>query len=133
MDGISVAAPQLRFGMPSQEAIMTWRALVAFALLGAVASPASAAVPPGMRWMVTHDGDRIATMPVKNSTAAPLRIEGKVLAIDPQHGSFLLGTDAGMIALRADPEDLAALQVGQTLEVEVVDDESPDDPASTWR
>src|SRR4029453_4993608 len=119
--------------MPSKEAIMTWRALVAFALLGAVASPASAAVPPGMRWMVTHDGDRIATTPVNNSTAAPPRIGGKVLGIDPQHGSFLLGTDAGMIALRANPEDLAALQVGQTLVVEMVDDESPNDPASTWR
>ena len=107
---------------------MTWRALVAFALLGAVASPASAVTPPGMRGMSTHDGDRIATMPVNDSAAAPQRIVGKVLAIDPQHGSFLLGTDAGMIALRADPEDLAEL-----LEVEVVDDEAPNDPASTWR
>jgi hypothetical protein len=83
--------------------------------------------------MITYDGGRIAAMPVNDGTAAPLRVEGKVLAIDPQHGSFLLGTDAGMIALRADPEDLAGLQVGQTLEVEIVDDESPNDPASTWR
>jgi len=73
--------------------------------------------------MITHDGDRIAAMPVNDDTAAPSQVEGKVLAIDPQHGSFLLGTDAGMIALRADPEDLALLQVGQTLEVEMVDDE----------
>ena len=112
---------------------MTWRALIAFALLGGVASPASAVAPPGMRWMITHNGDRIAAMPVNDDIAAPDRVEGKVLAIDPQHGSFLLGTDAGMIALRADPEDLAELQVGQTLEVEMVDDESPNDPASTWR
>jgi hypothetical protein len=83
--------------------------------------------------MITHDGDRIAAMPVNNGTAAPTRIVGKVLAIDPQHGSLLLGTDAGMIALRADPQDIAELQVGQTLEVEIVDDESPNDPASTWR
>jgi hypothetical protein len=33
-----------------------------------------------------------------------------------------------MIALWADPADLAELQVGQTLEVEVVDDESPNYP-----
>jgi hypothetical protein len=112
----------------AKEATMTWRALVAFALLGAVASPASAAAPPGMRWMSTHDGDRIAAMPVNNDAAAPDRIDGKVLAIDPQHGSFLLGTDAGMIALRADPEDLAELQIGQTLEVEIIDDESPNYP-----
>ena len=112
---------------------MICRVLVAVALLGAVASPASAVTPPGMRGMRTHDGDRIATMPMNDSAAAPQRIVGKVLAIDPQHGSFLLGTDAGMIALRADPEDLAELQVGQTLEVEVVDDEAPNDPASTWR
>jgi hypothetical protein len=31
-----------------------------------------------------------------------------------------------MIAPRADPEDFAELQLGQTLEVEIVDDESPD-------
>jgi hypothetical protein len=41
-------------------------------------------------------------------------------------------------ALRADPEDLAGLRVGQTLEVEIIDDESPDNespngPASTGR
>jgi hypothetical protein len=119
--------------MPSKEAIMTCRALVAFALLGAAASPASAVAPPGMRWMITHDGDRIAAMPVDDGTVAPARVEGKVLAIDPQHGSFLLGTDAGMIALRADPEDLAGLRVGQTLEVDMVDDESLNDPATTWR
>jgi hypothetical protein len=102
---------------------MTRRALIAFALLGAVTSPASAEAPPGMRYMVTHDVDRIAAMPVNDDAAAPGRIEGKVLAIDPQHGSFLLGTDFGMIALRADPEDLALLKVGQTLEVEMIDDE----------
>lgn len=107
---------------------MTWRVLAAFALLGAVASPAAAVAPPGIRWMITHDGDRIAAMPVNGDTAAPDRVEGKVLAIDPQHGSFLLGTDAGMIALWADPLDLAELQVGQTLEVEMVDDESPNYP-----
>jgi hypothetical protein len=114
----------------AKEVIMTWRALVAFALLGAVASPASAVAPPGMRWMITHDGDRIAAMPANDDTAAPGRVEGKVLAIDPQHGTFLLGTDAGMIALRADPEDLAELQVGQALEVEIVDDEPTGDQAA---
>jgi len=110
----------------AKEVIMTWRALVAFALVGAVASPASAVAPPGMRWMITHDGDRIAATPVNDDAAAPDRVEGKVLAIDPRHGSFLLGTDAGMIALYADVTDLANLQIGQTLEVEMVDDENPD-------
>jgi hypothetical protein len=109
--------------MTSKEAIMTCRALVAIVLLGAVASPASAVAPPAMKRTITHDGDRIAAMPVNDDAAAPARIEGTVLAIDPQHGSFLLGTDSGMIALRADPEDLALLQVGQTLEVEMIDDE----------
>jgi hypothetical protein len=77
----------------------------------------------GVRWMITHDGDRIAATPVNYDATAPDRIEGKVLAVDPQHGSFLLGTDAGMIALYADAQDLAEPQVGQTLEVEVVDGE----------
>ena len=109
---------------------MILRSLVAFALLAAVASPASGVAPPGTRWMLTHDGGRIAAIPVNDDTAAPDRVEGKVLAIDPQHGSFLLGTDAGMMALWADPKDLAELQVGQTLEVEVVDDESPNYPTA---
>jgi hypothetical protein len=104
---------------------MTRKALVAFALLGAIASPASAVAPPGVRWMITHDGYRTAATPVNDDAAAPDRIEGKVLAVDPQLGSFLLGTDAGMIALYADAQDLAELQVGQTLEVEVVDGEPP--------
>jgi hypothetical protein len=104
---------------------MIGRTLIAFTLLGVAASPAVAFAPPGMRWMINHDGDRIAATPVNEGAAAPDRIEGKVLAIDPQHGSFLLGTDAGMIALYADAQDLAELQVGQTLEVEVVDGEPP--------
>jgi hypothetical protein len=80
--------------------------------------------------MIAHDGDRIAAMPVNGDAAVPDRVEGKVLAVDPQHGSFLLGTDVGMIALWAGPQDLAELQVGQTLEVEMVDDESPNYPTT---
>lgn len=70
--------------------------------------------------------------PVNDDAAAPDRTEGKVLAIDPQHGSFLLGTDAGMIALWAGPQDLADLQVGQTVEVELVNDESPNYPKTRY-
>jgi hypothetical protein len=107
---------------------MIRKTLIAFALLGVTASPAAAVAPPGMRWMTSHDGDRIAAIPVNGDAETADRVEGKVLAVDPQHGSFLLGTDAGMIALWADPADLAELQVGQTLEVEVVGDESPNYP-----
>jgi hypothetical protein len=35
-----------------------------------------------------------------------------------------------MIALWAQPKDLAELQVGQSLEVELVDDESPNYPTT---
>jgi hypothetical protein len=69
-------------------------------------------------------GYLVAPTPLQHDAAAPDRLEGKVLAIDPRFGGFLLGTDAGTIALRAEPEDLAQMQIGQTLEVEVVDDES---------
>src|SRR4030095_6376903 len=103
---------------------MTRKALIALALLGAVATPAAAGAPPGPTWIIVQEGARIAAMRVNDDAATPDRVEGKVLAIDPQHGSFLLGTDAGMIALWADPHDLADLQVGQTLEVEIIDDES---------
>jgi hypothetical protein len=98
---------------------MTWRAVAALALLGAFASPALAVAPPGMRWMISHDGDRIAAMPLDDDSAASDRVEGKVLAVDPQHGRFLLGTDAGMIAMRTTSEDIAEMQIGQTLEVEM--------------
>ena len=99
---------------------MIQKTLLAFALLGVAASPAGAVAPPGMRWMINHGGDRIAATPVNGGAASGGRLDGEILAVDPQHGSFLLGTDAGMIALRADPTNLTELQVGQTLEVDVV-------------
>jgi hypothetical protein len=123
MGGISIAT--LRLGIRTREAIMFRRVVGAFALLVATASSASAVAPPGTRWMINHAGDRIAAMPMHEVTAVPQRIEGKVLAIDPHYGGFLLGTDAGILALRADAKDLDELQIGQTLEVELVEDESP--------
>lgn len=108
---------------------MSSRVLGALALLATMAAPASAVAPPGTRWMTSHDGDQMAATPLDDA-AAPDRIEGKVLAIDPQRGTFVLGTDAGAIALRASSGDLAELQIGQTLEVEIVDDTSPDELAA---
>lgn len=102
---------------------MIRKTLIAFALLGVAASPAGAVAPPGMRWIINHGGDRIAATPMKGASGD--RIDGQILAIDPQHGIFLLGSDAGMIALRADPTDLAELQVGQTLEVDVINATEP--------
>ena len=101
---------------------MTWKLLVALALAGATVSPAAAIPPPATQSMNARDGGRIDATPLNDSAAVSPRVVGKVLAIDPQQGSFLLGTDAGTIALRADPEDLAELHVGQTLEIEVVDE-----------
>jgi hypothetical protein len=101
------------------------KTLIAFALLGVAAFPAGAVAPPGMRWMITHGGGRIAATPVNGDAASGDRFDGEIIAVDPQHGSFLLGTDARRIALRADPTDLAELQVGQTLEVAVVDATEP--------
>jgi len=75
--------------------------------------------------MINHGGDRIVATPVNGDVASGDRFDGEILAVDPQHGSFLLGTDAGRIALRADPRDLAELQVGQTLEVDVVHPTEP--------
>jgi hypothetical protein len=115
---------------PAKEITMIWRVLGALALLATMAASASAVAPPGTRWTVSHDGDRMAATPLDDDAAPPDRIEGKVLAIDPQHGTFVLGTDAGAIALRAGPGDLAELQVGQTLEVEMLDGTSPDDLAA---
>jgi hypothetical protein len=71
---------------------MTRTLLVALALLGALASPASAVAPPGLRWMITHANDRIAAIPVNGDAATADRVQGKVLAVDPQHVRFLLGT-----------------------------------------
>ena len=78
----------------------------------------------------SRDAGRIAATPMSDNIPTPDRFEGRVLAVDPQHGSFLLGTDAGMIALRADPEDLNEPELGQTIEVQRVFDESPDDLTS---
>jgi hypothetical protein len=74
---------------------MTWRALVAFALLGAAASPASAVAPPGMRWMITHNGDRIAAVPVNGDAAAPDRIDGRSWRSIPSMGASYWGQTRG--------------------------------------
>jgi len=120
----------------AKEDHVTWKALIAFALLGAVASPAAAAAPPGLRSIILpgsedgHEAGRIIALPMNDNIPIPDRLQGRILAVDLQHGGFLLGTDAGMIALRADPKDLTELEVGQTVEVEMVDDDSPDDLTS---
>jgi hypothetical protein len=72
---------------------------------------------------------RSAMVPEDASASVPDRLVGRVLALDPEHGRLLLGTDGGMIALRGSPEQLADLEVGDTIEVAL---EQPREQPQRW-
>jgi hypothetical protein len=99
---------------------MFMKALAAVALLGAVAAPAAAHDP---RSADTDSRSPVAVIPDDAHVSPGARLEGQVFAVDAEQGRMLLATDAGMIALLADPVELAGLKVGDTIEVVMV--ESP--------
>ena len=95
------------------------KALAAVALLGAVAAPAAAHDPAR-----STDTDRrppVAAVPDDAHVEPGHRLEGQVFAVDADLGRMLLATDAGMIALLADPAELAGVRVGDTIEVVMVE------------
>jgi hypothetical protein len=55
----------------------------------------------------------------------PARVIGKVVALDPRSGLAMLATERGMLALQGTPETLEQLGVGDTVVVELVDEEAP--------
>jgi hypothetical protein len=65
---------------------------------------------------------------VLDERPTPHRVEGKVVALDVKSGRVLLATDAGMLAVQADPQDIADLKVGDTIEVVMVEDEFDVEP-----
>jgi hypothetical protein len=103
------------------------KALAVVALLGAVAAPAAAHDPA--RSTDIDARSPVAAIPDDAQVAPGDRLEGQVFAVDAEQGRMLLATDAGMIALLADPVDLAGVEVGDTIEVVMV--ESP--PAAPAR
>ncbi|HXG03806.1 MAG TPA: hypothetical protein VNO23_10390 [Candidatus Binatia bacterium] len=96
----------------------------ALALLAAVVLAAPAAGEHG----ALGEPDRERRGAVPDDQATPQRIEGKVVALDVENGRVLLATDAGVLAVQADPEDIADLRVGDTIEVVMVDDEFDAEP-----
>jgi hypothetical protein len=48
---------------------------------------------------------------------------GQVLAVDPDNGAVLLATEEGVLALQGSPEDVAELEVGDVIAVQLEEDE----------
>jgi hypothetical protein len=102
---------------------MTSAVRAASALLAVVIAAA-----PTAAWTPAPDAERptaVLAVPEDVQASVPARVEGWVLAADPERGQLLLATDAGVIALRAHPEDLAGLEVGDDIEVMVADESEP--------
>ncbi|HXG15703.1 MAG TPA: hypothetical protein VNK50_05605 [Calidithermus sp.] len=100
---------------------MTTTATTAMVLLAAAALAGPAAAGPG-----APGTDRPGRDAVSDTAPIPGRVEGTVLALDVETGRLLLATDAGVLALQADPEDIARLRVGDVIEVVLVDDDGQD-------
>lgn len=96
------------------------------ALLAAVALTGPVAAGPGLP--TEPDPEPRGAAPGDEPT--PQRIEGTVLAVDVEHGRLSLATKAGVLALHAEPEDIADLKVGDTIEVVLVEDDF-DAPATS--
>lgn len=94
----------------------------------ALLAAAILAAPVGAEHGAPAEPDRERSGAVPDDRPAPHRVEGKVVALDVESGRVLLATDAGMLAVQADPEDIADLKVGDTIEVVMVEDEFDVEP-----
>jgi hypothetical protein len=86
-------------------------------------TPGSGAIqaPPG-----ANDDNSPATAPDNGKR----EMIGRVLAVDADRGMVLLGTDSGMVPLRVSAEDLAQLQPGDLVAVQISADEGQPPAAS---
>ena len=68
-----------------------------------------------MTWKArSRDAGRIAATPMSDNIPTPDRFEGRVPAVDPQHESFLLKTDAGVQMVNDEsPDDLTSPRLGR--------------------
>jgi hypothetical protein len=111
---------------------MSTMILAALALAFGLAMAAPADAFPGMtggRGSAATEREAAPTVvPDDERAVVPDRLVGRVLALDPVHGRVLLGTAAGVIALRADPADVAQLEVGDVIAVQVEEQESEEAP-----
>jgi hypothetical protein len=91
----------------------------------ALATPVFADCGPAGRTSDTGRDEPSALVPENDRAVVPERLMGQVLALDREQGRLLLGTNAGTIALRGSPEQLANLEIGDTVEVEVEESAPP--------
>jgi hypothetical protein len=98
----------------------SWRILSTFVLAGALlASPAYAGDRlDGAQTLDRSDGAQTLEAPQGKI------IEGKVAAVEPENGRFVLDTDDGPISLVTSPEELAGVQVGDVVRVSLMLDDS---------
>jgi hypothetical protein len=106
------------------------KTLAVVTLLGAMVTPAGA----GDRAQSPDFNPRsaIPALPDDAQVAPSDRLEGQVLAVDVGEGRMLVTTDIGMVAVRAEPADLAQIKVGDIVEVVMMAPE-PDSAESSDR
>ena len=57
------------------------------------------------------------TVPDTSESQTPERFMAQVLATEPEQGRLIVATERGMLELFASPEEVAALKVGDTIEI----------------
>jgi len=99
-------------------------AFAALMALAALAVPSLAAC--GQKGPALGADESGVMRPDDERASVPQRLVGRVLALDLTQGKLLLGTDAGAIVLRGTPDQLADLEVGDTIEVALVESSRPE-------
>lgn len=61
----------------------------------------------------------------ESESDSPRVVTGRVVRVDAQEGTIVIQTPIGVIALRGPKEDLRGVNVGDIVEVEMVDGENP--------
>jgi hypothetical protein len=110
--------------------ISAFAVLLAIVGLGAVPAACGPQAPTADGIAAERPGlgtdESVAMRPDDERASVPERLVGRVLALDVEQGRLLLGTDAGTIALRGTPEQLADLEVGDTIEVALEESSVPE-------
>lgn len=62
-----------------------------------------------------------------------IAVMAQVLAVHPESGMVLLATDAGMVSIQAEPEEIASLKAGDFVSVDLDDAQRDDTGAPEYR
>jgi hypothetical protein len=105
----------------------TWAAVFSAIVMGLTLSGSVAAAPTPQGEPRPHDRVLTPSEPRSGDSNGenPRVVTGRVLRVNVEEGTLVIQTPIGVIALRGPKEDLADVNVGDIVQVEMVDGEYP--------